>query len=292
VTTEGVQVSSELPAVRDHARQFRELTRVYPVISRRSGGLSLGVNLNPDKQCNFHCVYCGVDRRVPGHPVPVNAERVREELTALVRTVRDGGLSQEERFRDAGELARVIKDIAFSGDGEPTLVPAFSDCVEAVADVRRQEKLLDTKIVLITNSTCLDREYVKKGLDIMNANQGEVWAKLDAGTDAWFKRMNRSPIGLDHIVANIAGTARVRPIVIQSLFARVRGETMSEQELHAYCDRLNEVVGAGGQIKEVHAYTTARPVSEPGVERLTAEEIEAVARVIRDRTTLRVRSFA
>ena len=32
------------------------------------------------------------------------------------------------KFREAAALTRDIKDIAFSGDGEPTMVPNFSAC--------------------------------------------------------------------------------------------------------------------------------------------------------------------
>ena len=46
----------------DHARLFEQNRFVYPVLSRRSGGISIGVNLNPDKVCNFDCIYCQVDR--------------------------------------------------------------------------------------------------------------------------------------------------------------------------------------------------------------------------------------
>ena len=50
------QIESSWAAVRDHTRHFTDFTFVYPVISRRSRGLSIGVNLNPDKVCNFDCV--------------------------------------------------------------------------------------------------------------------------------------------------------------------------------------------------------------------------------------------
>ena len=59
-------IQSSWAVVQDHSRVFRDLIFVYPVISRRSQGLSIGVNLNPDKRCNFDCVYCEVDRRTPG----------------------------------------------------------------------------------------------------------------------------------------------------------------------------------------------------------------------------------
>ena len=52
-----------------HSRSFEDNRFVYAVVSRRSGGVSIGVNLNPEKYCNFDCVYCQVDRTVRGGPV-------------------------------------------------------------------------------------------------------------------------------------------------------------------------------------------------------------------------------
>lgn len=285
------QIPSDLAAVRNHTRSFADFTLVYPVISRRSGGLSLGINLNPDKRCSFDCVYCEVNRRVPGRNIPVDPRVIREELTCLIQMVKEGRLLNERRFNGAGQLALAIKDIAFSGDGEPTLVHNFSDCIQAATDVRRVERLDQTKIVLITNATGLNKPDVKKGLAIMDSNNGEVWAKLDAGTEAWYRLVNRSTVQFDRILANILSTARERPIVIQSLFMRVRGETMPEPELLAYCERINELVASGGQIKEIHAYTVARPVPEPWVEKLTQSELDRIATVIREQTGLGVRTF-
>ena len=73
--------------VQDHSRQFADFTFVYPVISRRSRGLSLGTNLNPDKLCNFDCVYCEVDRRIPGKVSHVDLSQMRDELAAMVQQI-------------------------------------------------------------------------------------------------------------------------------------------------------------------------------------------------------------
>lgn len=290
--TDRGQVPPDLAAVRDHNRSFSGLTIVYPVISRRAGGLSLGVNLNPDKRCNFNCAYCEVNRRLPGRGGNVDPARIFDELTLLVRWAKEGRLLEDQKFHDAGELVRTIKDISFSGDGEPTLVQNFSECVEAAAEVRKRENLDQTKIVLITNATGLDKVDVKKGLAVMDVNNGEVWAKLDAGTETWYRMVNRSTVQYERILGNIVDTSRGRPIVIQSMFMRVRGSTMPETELLAYCERLRSIVANGGQIKEVHAYTIARPVPEPWVEKLTEQELEATATVIRGQTGLSVRTFA
>jgi wyosine [tRNA(Phe)-imidazoG37] synthetase (radical SAM superfamily) len=284
-------IRPDLAAVQDHARQFAEFAFVYPVISRRSRGLSIGINLNPDKVCNFDCIYCEVDRRTPGRASWVDLRQMREELTALIRFAKEGHLADEPKFRDAADLTREIRDLAFSGDGEPTLVHNFAECVQTVAEVKRAEQLPATKIVLITDAAGLDKADVKQGLAIMDANQGEVWGKLDAGTESYFRLVNRSAVRFDRILKNLVETARVRPIVIQTLLLKVRGQPMPPAELSAYCDRLNEMVAQGAQIKEVHAYTVARPTPEPYATRLAREDLRAFADVIEARTGLNVLTF-
>jgi wyosine [tRNA(Phe)-imidazoG37] synthetase (radical SAM superfamily) len=189
------------------------------------------------------------------------------------------------------ELSRVVRDIAFSGDGEPTMIPNFSECVRAAAAVKRAEGLDEAKLVLITDAAGLDKADVKRGLEIMDANHGEVWGKLDAGTEDYYRRVNRSFVRFERILKNLRETAQARPIVIQSLFLKMHGEAMPPAELAAYCDRLNEIVRAGGRIKEVHAYTIARPTPEPWATRLTADELEAIAETIRTKTGLKVETF-
>src|SRR6266540_3007980 len=95
-----IQIRSNLAVVQDHSRQFADFTFVYPVISRRSRGLSLGINLNPDKVCNFDCIYCEVDRRIPGKVSHVDLSHMRDELAAMINFARDGGLAKEPRFNE------------------------------------------------------------------------------------------------------------------------------------------------------------------------------------------------
>lgn len=277
--------------VQDHTRVFQDLIYVYPVISRRSRGLSIGVNLNPDKRCNFDCVYCEVDRRTPGRAESVHLDQLRAELSWLIRYAQDGGLATQPKFDQVPELTRVVRDIAFSGDGEPTMVPNFDACVQAVTGVMDELGLDDAKLVLITDSAGLDKGTVKRGLELMSARKGEFWCKLDAGTEPYYRLVNRSAVRFERILANLRETARAHPIVIQSLFLRVHGEPMPATELNAYCDRLNEIIQAGGRIREVHAYTIARPTPEPWATKLTAAEVKAIADTIRERTELPVEVF-
>jgi wyosine [tRNA(Phe)-imidazoG37] synthetase (radical SAM superfamily) len=292
VADKPIEIHSSLAVVRDHSRQFADFTFVYPVISRRSRGLSIGINLNPDKICNFDCVYCEVDRKVPGAVSRLDLDQMRDELKAMIHFVRDGGLAREPKFDELPSfITRNVKDIAFSGDGEPTMIQNFAECAQAVSDVKRAEGLDKTRIVLITDAAGLDKAGVKRGLEIMDANHGEVWGKLDAGTEAYFKLVNRTPIYFDRILGNLTETARARPIVIQSLFLKIRGKIMAPRELLAYCDRLNEIGRNGGKIKEIHAYTIARPTPEAFAAKLNAGELNAIAGTIRQETGLQVAAF-
>ena len=66
---------------------------------------------------------------------------------------------------------------------------------------------------------------------------------------------------------------------------------MSSIELDAYCRRLNQIREGAGFLREVHAYTLARPTPEAWATRLSAEELTAVAETIRAQTGLRVEEF-
>ena len=284
-------VSNQWAVVQDHSRVFQDLVYVYPVISRRSRGLSIGINLNPDKRCNFDCVYCEVDRKTPGRAQTVDLMQMRDELIWLIRYALEGGLAKQPKFNEVPELTRQIRDIAFSGDGEPTMVPNFDECVRVAVEVKREFGLTDTQLVLITDSAGLDKASVKRGLELMEANQGEFWCKLDAGTEEYYRLVNRSFVKFERILANLVETARARPIVIQSLFLKINGAVLPPEEIAAYCGRLNDILRGSGRIREVHAYTVARPTPEPWATRLTAVELEAIAVQIRERTGLKVLTF-
>ena len=288
---DSTEIKSTWAAVQDHTRHFSDFTFVYPVISRRSRGLSIGVNLNPDKVCNFDCIYCEVDRRIPGAVTGVDLRQMKDELTAMVRFAHDGGLAKEPKFDEVPWLTREVKDIAFSGDGEPTMINNFADCVEAVVDVKQAEDLESTRIVLITDAAGLDKGDVKRGLEVMARNNGEIWGKLDAGTEEYFKLVNRTNVKFERILNNLLETSKVRPIIIQSLFFKVHDEAMSEAELEAYCGRLRDITDGGGQIREVHLYTVARPTPETYATKLEAIELEQMADMIRERAQLAVSVF-
>jgi wyosine [tRNA(Phe)-imidazoG37] synthetase (radical SAM superfamily) len=274
-----------------HERSFENYRFVYPVLSRRSRGISVGVNLNPDKVCNFDCIYCQVDRSTQSETQFVELEALVAELRDVLQAVATGEIYETSKFRATPLALRRLNDIAFSGDGEPTTYRNFDTIIETCAALKRELGLDEVKMVLITNASMFHRPHVQRGLAILDENNGEIWAKLDAGTSEYFKLIDRTPIPFTQILENITAAARVRPLVIQSLFMRVAGEAPTQAELEAYCDRLQEISLAGGKISLVQVYTVARRPAEGFVGPLSDAEVDAIAQLVQERAGLPAAPF-
>jgi wyosine [tRNA(Phe)-imidazoG37] synthetase (radical SAM superfamily) len=280
-----------LAAHRQHSRRFEEFKYVYPVLSRRSHGISLGLNVNPDKACNFDCIYCQVDRTTESAVKKFDLPIAEQELREMLEMVRSGEIAQHAPFNSVPHDLIRLNDIALSGDAEPTTLPNFSETIQMIARVKPPE----AKIVLITDAGGLDRPDVKRGLEIMDANNGEIWAKLDAGTEDYFKLINRTKIPFERILRNISEAAKVRPIVIQSLFLKIRGVGPSDDEIVAYCHRLRDI----GNIKLVQVYTVARKAMTmvdgvPAWQFITAlsnGEVDAVTARVKNEAGVKAESF-
>jgi wyosine [tRNA(Phe)-imidazoG37] synthetase (radical SAM superfamily) len=270
---------------------FEDNIYVYAVVSRRSKGVSIGVNLNPDKICNFDCVYCQVDRKTLPIVRDVDVERLLKELEEMLDMVRSGELFQIERFRDTPPALRRLNDIAFSGDGEPTTCPQFSETVARVASLKQQRGLDDVKLVLITNASTFHRTRVRETLCFLDRNNGEIWAKLEAGTEEYYQQVDRTTIPFQRIFDNITEAAVTRPLVIQAMFLRMHDQPPSAEELEAFCRRLSEIIDAGGRITLVQVYTVARVPAESWVTPLTDAEVDAIVDLVRLRTGLAAEAF-
>jgi wyosine [tRNA(Phe)-imidazoG37] synthetase (radical SAM superfamily) len=274
-----------------HERSFESNRYVYPVLSRRAAGISIGVNLNPDKVCNFDCIYCQVDRVEPGETSFVDMERLLDELDAALGLCTSGRLFEHSKFRQTPTDRRRLNDIAFSGDGEPTTFKNFDTIVSRCAALKSKHALPDVKMVLITNASMFHRPHVRRALEILDQNQGEIWAKLDAGTEDYYQLVNRAPFSFARILQNITEAARLRPLVIQSLFMRIQDQPPSEEEQEAFCRRLQEILDSAGQIKLVQIYTVARRPTESFVTPLEDAEVDALVRRVRERTGLNVAGY-
>jgi wyosine [tRNA(Phe)-imidazoG37] synthetase (radical SAM superfamily) len=274
-----------------HPRRWEQNRFVYPVVSRRSGGVSIGVNLNPDKVCNFDCIYCQVNRVEAAVTRFVEIDALLSELDQTLALAASGELFQHPPFDQTPAALRRLNDIAFSGDGEPTTYTNFDELIARCAELKRRHGLDHVKMVLITNASMFHRPVVQRGLAVLDRNQGEIWAKLDAGSDAYYQLVERTVIPFRRVLENITAAARLRPLVIQALFMRIDGSPPPLAEQLAFCDRLNEITAAGGKLQLVQIYTVARPPAERFVGPLSDEELHALAELVRERTGLTVAEY-
>lgn len=269
-------------------RDFLNQRYVYSVISQRAGGLSVGINMNPDQACNFACLYCEVDRSKKSRlSARVNLDVMFAELQKTLQQIHGGILPQGEEIpADLLEL----KEVALSGDGEPTLCPNFSDVVDVIVNLRALELFPYFKIVLITNGTGLHTPEVRTGLAKMSPSD-EIWAKLDAGTQEYMDLVNQPEVDLDFILNNILHTAKRRPVIIQSLFAEINGAPPPDKEIEQYAKRLLELKRGGANIPLVQIYSAHRPAINEDVAHLPLRTLSAIAKRVREVTGLRTEVF-
>jgi wyosine [tRNA(Phe)-imidazoG37] synthetase (radical SAM superfamily) len=272
------------PGHRDHPRLFQGRRFVYPVVARRSGGISVGINLCPDQACNFDCAYCQVDRRREGREsVALDPAILLSELEETLRSIETGALFQEPRFLGLPSDLQVLNDVAFSGDGEPTAAPLFPRVLGDVLQLRREWALGQIPIVVFTNGSLLDREAVRRSLEALHREGGQLWAKLDAGTEAQFHRLNRSPVRFGQILSNLSATARWFPLTVQSMFVDWEGQPPADSEIDAYLGRLRDLLDNGGSVRLVQVYTVARPPADPRVSAVSEPILQQIAdRIVRE----------
>lgn len=271
-------------------REFLENRFVYVVISPRARGLSIGVNMNPDKGCNFDCAYCEVNRQPPARETALDVDVMASELEETLGMAHAGQIRYLPAYRNVPAELLKLRHVTLSGDGEPTLSPSFVDAVHAVVHVRALGRFPFFKLVLITNATGLDRPQVQQGLKFFTA-QDEIWAKLDAGTQAYMNRVNRPDCALEKVLQNILLVARQRPVVIQSLFPSLNGLEPPAGEIDEYVKRLNELKSGGAQIPLVQIYSATRPTPHSECGHLSLKSLSRIAQAVRLTTGLAAEVF-
>lgn len=271
-------------------RDFLENRFVYVVVSARAHGLSVGVNMNPDKKCNFECVYCEVHRSDPPRELKLDVEAMAAELKRTLHLVREGRLRERPWYRALPDELLQLRHVALSGDGEPTTAPDFAESVQAVVHVRALGGFPFFKLVLLTNATGLDRAQVQQGLKFFTKSD-EIWAKLDGGTQAYLNKVDGMNVPLEKVLANILALARQRPVVIQSLFPSINGEEPPLEEIEQYAQRLKELKANGAQIPLVQIYSATRPTPNSGCGHLPLKTLSRIAQTVRQSTGLKAEVF-
>ncbi|QID18085.1 radical SAM protein [Nitrogeniibacter mangrovi] len=263
----------------DHRRDFAGMTYVYPVLSRRAGGVSVGINLNPNNACNWHCVYCQVPDLVRGTAPDIDLGLLERELTAFLSALTPG----DYLARHVPEGLRVIQDIAFSGNGEPTSAKGFDRIVERVAACRDAAGLATVPIRLITNGSLVGREEVRRGIARLAAAGGEVWFKVDAGRAEDIERINGVRIEPATVAHRLQTCAQLAPTWVQTCLFAWDGQAPTEEQIDAYLACLD---AAGvDRLEGVLLYGVARESMQPEAPRvaaLSADTLDACAARIRE----------
>jgi wyosine [tRNA(Phe)-imidazoG37] synthetase (radical SAM superfamily) len=250
----------------DHDRDRAGMTYVYPVLSRRAGGLSIGVNLNVNNACNWRCLYCQVPDLTRGTAPAVDLATLERELRRMLDEVVNG----DYLTREAPENMRRLNDIALSGNGEPTSAAEFPEVIDLIGRVMRDFDLVGhIKIVLISNGSLMHREGVQAGLRRLADLGGEVWFKLDRATSEGLQAVNQTETTPDKVLRNLTLCAKLCPTWVQTCLFSLDGQPPAEAEIEAYLSLLQQAMVTSVPLRGVLLYGLARPSMQPEAGRLS-----------------------
>ena len=265
----------------NHDRDSAGMTYVYPVVSRRAGGVSVGINLNPNNACNWACVYCQVPELQRGTAPDIDLVQLEAELRAMLTDILHGDFMQTR----VPQGVRRLNDIALSGNGEPTSAKAFPHVIDLIGRVMADFDLGGKiKLVLITNGSLADRPRVQDGLKKMAALNGEVWFKFDSATAGGMRSINQTRISPDRQFERLAAAARLCPTWLQTCVFALDGAPPSDTEQDAYLAAVERIRQQRIPVQGVLLYGLARPSTQPQADRLSAlpaEWLETFADKIR-----------
>lgn len=260
-----MRANSKLLKTTDHSRDSAGLTYVYPVISRRAGGVSIGINLNPNNACNWRCVYCQVPELKRGSAPRIDLNRLETELRSFLHQLTAGDYLQQH----VPPEMRKIHDIALSGNGEPTSAKEFDQVIELIGQIKKDFALpADLKIVLITNGSLIHRPAVQAGLKRMGELNGEIWFKFDRASTKERQRINNTSISLKKIREHLAIASALCPTWLQTCIFQLDNEPPSPEEVSAYLNFLQQLSSEQIRIQGVLLYGIARPSLQPEAKRL------------------------
>jgi len=282
--------SNSSEAHSNHSRLFERNKFVYPVISRRSGGISIGVNLNVDKACNFDCPYCQVDRTTIPEDSEIELSGILSELQQMLKNFDNRGVCTLDKFQHIPPEQKILRDIALSGDGEPTSFVKFSEVCQLLENLQKNSSL-DFQLVLITNGSMLHKDSVTAGVGHLLRIKGAIWVKLDAGSEEYFQKVNVSKINYSRIVNNIQHIGRNYPITIQTLFFKMKDNGPSKQEIEKYIDVLAGLLAEGVVIDEIQMHSIARRPAQAACNALEKIELKLIAEQVTSKSGILVNVY-
>lgn len=240
----------------DHSRYFKDCKYIYPVVSRRSEGISLGINLNINNACNWRCIYCQVDGLVRGKPINIDLKVLEIELDNMLEWIVNGDFIQ--KFAPT-ELQR-FNDVCIAGNGEPTLSDNFLDVCKIIAKLRDKYKISNVKTVLITNGSQIQHENIQAGIKILAECNGEVWFKVDRAKRESISEVNQINLSLASVESNLKLCSKLCKTFIQSCWFKYDGALPSDGDIDEF---VNFVYTNKDCIDGVLLYSTARNPALP-----------------------------
>ena len=277
-----MSVSKQYLNIHDHSRELSGLKYIYSVISRRAGGLSIGVNLNVNNACNWQCIYCEIPNLTRGTPPPIELDVLEQELRFFLNEIIHGDYME----KNVSLEDRHLKDIAFSGNGEPTSANEFPEVISIVKKILSEFNLLHKiKIRLITNGSLMHQTSVIKSVGMLKEMNGEVWFKVDAATEESIKTINQVNLKPSQILERLKNSANVCPTFIQTCIFTIDGKGPSKKDIDAYVELINEVKSI---IQGVHLYGLARPSLQPQAKNLGRIDEEILQNIAKELRSLNI----
>lgn len=265
----------------DHNRHIAGMTYVYPVMSRRAGGLSIGINFNPNNACNWRCVYCQVPELQRGSAPDMDLGKLSAELNYVLDYVLNG------QFFDDYQVPleqRQIKDLAISGNGESTSLKSFDQAVGLIGEIGQQWGLFPgCRFILITNGSLIHHSHVQQGLKTLAKFDGELWFKIDSASASGRELINNSSLSDRQLMENLSIASQLCTTRIQTCMLHFQA-AWSESEKQAYINLLQRLKDQHIKIAEVLLYSVARQsfqAEAAAISSYSLDELETMAEAIR-----------
>lgn len=211
---------------------------VYGPINSRRLGRSLGINLLPIsmKICTFNCVYCQYgwtrvhDYKLPDESMWPSVEHVIGEVRKALQKIQSPP-----------------DYITFSGNGEPSLHPAFIQLVDEIIQLRDLYARASLTAIL-SNSTTIHDSSIRTAIAKLDA----PIMKLDCGNEKCLKLYNRPCKGFNY-TEMLSGLAQLKKVTIQTLFTEGPEGNFYPENISNWIERLKKI-----SPRQVQIYTLDR----------------------------------
>lgn len=225
----------------------------------------MGINLLPEKGkiCNFDCIYCecGWNKDGRNDTLLPSAAKVRNDLERMLLRLQEQGTQ--------------IDSITFSGDGEPTLNPAFPQIIDDTLALR-DRLAAEAQVSVLSNAT---RVHIPEVFHALTRVDNPIM-KIDAPTNELVERINHPAPGYDiHRVVEALKQFEGN-FVLQTCMLRSKEydfDSSRPEVLEGWMDIVRLL-----KPRQVMVYTIDRPTPAQGLEMFTPEEMTRMVQPLID----------